>query len=268
MFVKSDPGVRLATATAVQRPTSILHERGTWSSRDDRIQSAVVLGIFWVGVIAGFGTDLRRYLHEKPTPPTVVHVHAFVFSVWLLIFTAQVLLVVGDRVAWHRKFGWFAAGWACLMAVMGPWAAMATMATHRGFPDFDPAFLVVNIVDIAGFVVLLAWGIGLRKNPAAHKRVMMLSMIAMGDPGFARFSFLFSNPTTAIPWFVFMFYGNVLMVAVMAVWDWKKGRLMRQFVVGVSAVLASDVLATALYFWGPWKTAATAWIEAWARMAG
>jgi hypothetical protein len=42
------------------------------------------------------------------------------------------------RVAWHWKLGWFAVGWACLMAVMGPWGAHPRSgdgvgaAIHRG----------------------------------------------------------------------------------------------------------------------------------------
>jgi hypothetical protein len=58
----------------------------------------------------------------------------------------------------------FAAGWACLMAVMGPWAAMASQARTVNTPDELSQFLSVNIVDIVGFLVLLALGIALRKN--------------------------------------------------------------------------------------------------------
>jgi hypothetical protein len=72
----------------------------------------VWLGILWVGMIAGFGVDIPRYLRENPPSPEVVHVHAMVFSTWLLLLTAQVLLVLRDRVSWHRKLGLFAAGWA------------------------------------------------------------------------------------------------------------------------------------------------------------
>ncbi len=253
----------MATAT-VRRPPTILHERGSWSAREDRVASAVWLGIFWVGIVAGFGTDFPRYLHQKPAPPTIVHVHAVVFSVWLLIMTAQVLLVVGDRVTWHRQFGWFAAGWAGLMAVVGPWAALSKLAQTK---EFQP-FLAVNLVDLGGFLVLLAWGIVLRKNPAAHKRVMMLSLIAMADPGFSRFSdYAFPNePKSVIPWFVWMFYGNVLLVAFMAFWDWRQGRLMRQFVVGASALLAALFAASWLYFWPPWIKFATALVAGWGRL--
>jgi hypothetical protein len=187
----------MGTGTATQGPGTILHVRGTWSARDDRMASAVWLGLLWLGMIAGFGLDIPRFLDEKPAAPPVLHVHAAAFSVWMLLLTAQVLLVLRDRVAWHRKFGWFVAGWACLMAVMGPWAAMASLARSVNTPDENSPFLSVNLVDIAGFLVLLAWGIALRRNPAAHRRMMIVATISLADPGFARFFRLFVACGTA-----------------------------------------------------------------------
>jgi hypothetical protein len=218
-------------------------------------------------MIAGFGVDFPRYLHEKPVPPTIVNIHAAVFAVWMLIFTVQILLVVGDRVALHRKFGWFLAGWACLMAIMGPWAAMASQVVDLHTPLSDPQFLSVNIVDIGGFLVLLACGIALRKNPAAHKRMMMLSLIALADPGFSRFTGRFwPEPASVLPWFVYMFYGNVLLIAVMAIWDWRRGRLTRSFVFGATGLTAALFIASLLYFWGPWKAVTLGWVQACARL--
>src|SRR5580698_8212856 len=100
------------------------HVRGAWSAREDRKASAVWLGILWAGMIAGFGVDFPGYLRKNPPAPVLVHVHAAVFTVWMLLLTAQVLLVLRDRVALHRKLGVFLVGWACVMAVLGPWAAM------------------------------------------------------------------------------------------------------------------------------------------------
>jgi hypothetical protein len=218
-------------------------------------------------MIAGFGVDISRYLHEKPTPPMVVNVHAAVFVIWLFVITAQVLLVESDHVAWHRKLGWFAAGWACLMAVMGPWAAMASQIVDLHTPASDPPFISVNIVDIGGFLILLAWGLTLRKNPAAHRRMMILSTVALADPGFARFTGnLVPQPTSAIPWFFYMFYGNVLLILLMAGWDWWRGRLMRSFAIGATALLTAMFVASLLYFWGPWRVLTTGWVQALARI--
>ena len=262
-------GVSLATAAALEKQTQFLHERGSWNPRDDRTPTAVWLGIFWVGIVAGFSVDVRRYFHEKPAPPMVVNVHAVVFTVWLLIMTAQVLMVVRDRVGWHRKFGWFAAGWTCLMAVLGPWAAIASLAANMGDPDFAPGFLSINIVDMGGFLGFIAWGLASRRNPAAHRRLMMLAMVAIADPGFARFSGnLLHSPHSALPYFVYIFYGNMMLLVLMAVWDWRRGRMMRQFVLGGSAFAAASLAACFLYFWAPWQAVTQHWVEAWARMTG
>jgi len=260
----------MATAAAIEKPRVTLHVRGTWSAREDRVPSAVWLGVLWVGMIAGFGVDIPRYLHEKPPPPMVLHVHAAVFTMWMLLLTAQVLLVLRDRVAWHRRLGWFMAGWACVMAVMGPWAAMASQATAINDPSSEPQFLAVNIVSIAMFLGLLARGIALRKNPAAHKRMMILTTVAIADPGFARFSgWLWPNePHNAVVWFWYTFYGNVLLMTLMAGWDWWRGRLMRSFVVGAVGLVVSEVLATLLYFWGPWKVLTHGLVVAWVKHFG
>jgi hypothetical protein len=257
----------METVTATHKRGTILHVRGTWSARDDRTASAVWLGILWLGMIAGFGVDIPRFLHEKPAPPMVLHAHAAVFTVWMLLLTAQVLLVLRDRVAWHKKLGWFAAGWACVMAVMGPWAAMVSQARTLNTPYEGTQFLSVNIVDIAGFLVLLAWAIVLRKNPAAHRRMTILATISLADPGFSRFfGFLWpAEPHSILLWFFSVFYGNVLLIVLMAAWDWWRGRLVRSFVVGAAGLLAAQWLAAVLYFWGPWKTATHSWVETWAK---
>jgi hypothetical protein len=219
-------------------------------------------------MLAGFGVDFPRYLRENPAAPMIVHIHATVFSAWMLILTAQVMLVLGDRVALHRKLGWIAAGWACLMAVLGPWAALASAAANLGLPSGDPPFLSVNIVDIGGFLALLAWGITLRKNPAAHRRMMLLATISLADPGFSRFSswYIATGPKNLLPWFAWMFYGNVLLIVLMAAWDVWQRRLMKSFVVGASGLLGAEFAASWIYFYKLWIAMTTGWVQGWARL--
>jgi hypothetical protein len=260
----------VATAAAVRGSRFVLHEKGTWSAREDRVPSAVWLGLLWAGMLAGFGTDFARFLHETPPAPGILYVHAVVFSTWMVIATAQVSLVLGNHVAWHRTLGWIAVGWACLMGVLGPWAALASYAVNLRQPVQFTGFFSVNLVDILGFVVLLGWGIALRKNPAAHKRMMILATVSLADPGFSRLEeFLIpAEPKSLFVWFLAVFWGNVLLVALMAGWDWWKGRLVRSFVVGAAGLLAAEYLATALWFWDPWKALTMGWVQAFARVAG
>jgi len=81
--------------------------------------------------------------------------------------------------------------------------------------------------------------------------MMILATISLADPG-SRDSRVFDSDGTAIrvPWFFYVFYGNVLLIVLMAAWDWWRGRLVRSFVVGASALLVAEYVATCLYFWG------------------
>jgi hypothetical protein len=257
----------VATAPPLQGPRTIWHVRGTWSARDDRTPSAVWLAILWLGMIVGFGLDLHHFQHEYSPAPKVLYAHAFVFTGWMVLLTAQVLLVLRNRIAWHRTLGWFLTAWACLMVVLGPWAAMAAQAATPNPSGNDTAFLSLNILNISAFIVLLAWGISLRKNLAAHRRMMILTTVAISDPGFARaFGYLVPiQPHSAVAFFFCSFYGNILLVVLMAGWDLWKGRLIRSFVFAATGMLAAEALAAALYFWAPWKALTLSWVQLWAK---
>ena len=211
-------------------------------------------------MIAGFGTDMRRFLHENPPAAWVVHVHAVVFTIWLLLLSAQVLLVVGDRVALHRRLGWFAAGWICLMAFLGTWAAMAAKAPVAAGPA-SPQFLSLQMGALVAFLALAAWGIAVRRNPAAHKRIMILSTVAILGPGYGRLAaWIWPNePRSTLVWFFWNYGANVLLLALMAVWDTWRGRLMRQFVTAAVGLLAVEYFQVCFITGGPGRYSPQGW---------
>lgn len=73
---------------------------------------------------------------------------------------------VSNRVALHRRLGWFTAGWAGLMFVLGLWTVMVAKAPVTSRPA-SPQFLSVNFGSLIAFVLLVLWGVALRGNPAA-----------------------------------------------------------------------------------------------------
>ncbi len=217
-------------------------------------------------MLLGFGLDARSFLGQHP--PLVLHLHAATFTLWMFLLTAQVLLVVRNRVALHRKLGWFLAAWACLMGVMGPvgvyTAVMMKVKAHGPFPY---PFISVHAVDIGGFLVLLAIGISLRRNSAAHKRLMILSTVALADPGFNRLiGYVYrANPHTPFQVFLVVFYGNILIVALMIGWDFYRGRLIRSHVIASISLLTCMYIASAMYCWQPWKNLTLQWVTSWAK---
>jgi len=255
----------MAIAPSVLRPRFKLHARAAWSARDDRLPSVVWLALIWLGMIVGFGVDMSRFLHESPPPAAVVNVHAAVFTIWLLLLTAQVLLVVGNRVSVHKRLGWLTAGWACVMFVLGVWTAMVAKAPVASGPA-SPQFLSVNFGSLIAFLLFVLWGVALRGNPAAHKRLMILSTVAIFDPGPGRLTgWLWPEPHSMLAWYFYNFWGDVLVLGAMAVWDARRGRLMKQFVVGAIGLIVSESVMDLLYHWSPWKVFTTRLVAAWVR---
>jgi hypothetical protein len=106
----------------------------------------------------------------------------------------------------------------------------------------------------------------MRRNSAAHRRVLILATICISDAGFSRMVGLFLRaPTTFLGTYLFYEGGNVLLILLMFLWDWKRNRVMQQFLVGASLVIAVGLTATGLYFNGTWRAVTRGWLESWAR---
>jgi hypothetical protein len=244
-----------------------LHTTATWPARDDRRPAIVWLAIFWIFVGVGFGFDLHNYLHEHPAVPTIVHVHAIATTLWLLTATTLVLMVETGNVRLHRRLGWYAAGYAALVLVIAPWSELSWQALNLNTPgSFPPQFLSIAFSGVFCMAVLLPWGVLMRRNSAAHRRVLMLATVCISDAGFSRFVGLFFPASTSFLG-VYLFYegGNVLLILLMFLWDWKRNRVMKQFLMAASLIVATSLTATCLYFNHTWQTITHAWLEGWAR---
>jgi hypothetical protein len=244
-----------------------LHTTATWPARDDRRPAIVWLAIFWIFVGVGFGFDLHNYFHEHPPVPKIVHVHAIATTLWLLTATALVLLVETGKGGLHRRLGWFAAGYAALVLVIAPWSELSWQALNLNTPgSLPPQFLSIAFSGVFCMAVLLPWGVLMRRNSAAHRRVLILATICISDAGFSRSVGLFlPAPTTFLGTYLFYEGGNVLLILLMFLWDWKRNRVMQQFLIAAFLVIATGLIATGLYFNDTWQTITRGWLESWAR---
>jgi len=244
-----------------------IHTTATWPAREDRRAALVWLAIFWIFVGVGFGFDLHNYFHEQPPVPKIVHVHAIATTLWLLTATALVLLVETGTVRLHRRLGWFAAGYAALVLVIAPWSELSWQALNLPTPGtLPPQFLSIAFSGPLCMAVLLPCGLLLRRNSAAHRRVLILATICISDAGFARMVGLFlPAPTTFLGTYMFYEGGNVLLILLMFLWDWKRNRMMKQFLWAASFVIGVTLAATGLYFNQTWQSITHSWLESWAR---
>src|SRR3569833_412359 len=149
-----------------------------WSPRSDRKAYIVWMGIVWAAVLVGFGLDLGRYFGEAPAPPASLHLHGLVYMVWMVLVTAQFALVEAGDIRRHKQLGWATAVVSAAMAPLGVIAALVAQARQVNHPDYAPQFLALEFVDMAGFAIFIAAGLLWRRDPAAHKRLMVLSAMA------------------------------------------------------------------------------------------
>jgi hypothetical protein len=239
----------------------------TWHPRSDRKAYIVWMGVVWAGTLTGFGLDFGRYLGETPAPPAILHIHGAVYAAWLILVSAQIWLVETGDIRLHKTLGWATAVVSGVMAPLGVVAALVDMARQVTHPDYAPQFLGLEFVDMAAFAILMAAGLLWRKDPASHKRLMILSALAIVDASFSRAwqIGIKVTPPGEFGWWFQYFGGTTVMLIAMAGWDlWRRRRIHTSVLFGMSVLWAGQILAVVLQYSPGWKTAMVALVKAWA----
>jgi len=218
--------------------------------------------LIWLGVLAGFGTDIathwgRNYL-------LIVHAHALAMLSWLGLFTTQVLLVRSGRTAVHRRLGLIAPWLAGAMLVLGPATAVFMDRLAFETKGTPPDFLAVQLSDMLAFGTLTAAALLLRRNSAAHKRLMLLGTLHISDAGFARWlgDSLEAAVTTFAgegywAFFASAYTANIVLVLVFGGLDWiVNRRLHPAYLAGAAWTFALMLGAAGLFFNPAWHTLA------------
>ena len=125
---------------------------------------------------------------KAPLPTPILHVHGAIFTLWMLLFVIQTALISARRVAWHRSFGIISFLLPPIMIVLGVVAAIN--ALHRGvrIGPLDPeTSLAIPLLGIAWFTVIIYYAWQTRRRPDAHKRLILLSTVALTDAALGRF---------------------------------------------------------------------------------
>src|ERR1700749_2269100 len=140
----------------------------------DRNFFLLLVGLIWLGVIMGFVPEMIDHVqkHERAYP-LIVHFHAVAFVGWLIVLTAQVLLIRRGKHDLHKRLGIAAMVLAAIMIVLGPATAIVVQRAQFGTPDSDPAFFAIQFFDIVGFAGLVISAFLQRGNSPAHKRLML-----------------------------------------------------------------------------------------------
>lgn len=177
-------------------------ERSSGRTREHRF-FAGMSGLIALVVFIGFA---RRYylaslFAAKPLAAPIVHVHAAVFTSWIVLLVVQTLLAGTGHRGVHRRLGIVAFGLAPLMVVLGVLVAIEMLVRFASIPTVDsPQIFAVALSEITGFAVPVFLALRLRRRSDYHKRLIMIGTIAMTTAGFGRWpvSFLLHKPLPAM----------------------------------------------------------------------
>jgi len=152
--------------------------------------------LFATLVVVGFSRTVNDNLfHAAPPRPFLLWIHGAAFAAWVVFFIAQSALVRVRKVSWHRFLGWFGAGLATLMVVLGVVIAIVMArfdAVQLHQKDTD-AFLAIPFFDMIAFGVLIALAISWRGSPEFHRRLMFIATVGLMDAAVGRFDFIFNH---------------------------------------------------------------------------
>ena len=152
--------------------------------------------VFAALVLLGFSRTVNVALfHANPPRPLLLWMHGVAFSTWIVFFIAQSALVRTRKVSVHRALGWFGAGLAAAMVVLG--VAVAVVMTrfdinvlHQQGVD---SFLAVPFGDMVIFGTCIALAVYWRGKPEYHRRLLFIATCHLMDAAVGRFDFIFNH---------------------------------------------------------------------------
>lgn len=226
----------------------------------DRVFYGGMAGVLALTVLTGFaptyylriGGDASVQTITGAAATTVVHIHAVLFTAWVLLFIVQAALVSTRHVAVHRRLGVAGVALAAAMIVVGTTAAIE-MARRGGAPPGVPplAFLAIPLGDMVMFAGFMTAAVVLRRKKEAHKRLMLLA-----------YASLMAAPAARLPGILALgplaFYGIALLFpAAGAIYDFaSRGHVHRAYVWGGSLLLMSVPLRLLISNTSSWNALA------------
>lgn len=202
-----------------------------------------------------------------------LHVHAFLFAVWPLLFLAQTYLAASSRMDVHRALGFLGAGLAVAMIWSGLWvtAYSINVQTALGYPFEARGFAIISFTKILFFGVCVALAISTVRRPGVHKRLMVLAMLPLVHAALPRILFaLFAPPGSpqrpglgeppptlvSVPGAIVI---DLLLLAVVIYDRRATGRFHPVYVVGGIAFVVVQILRVPLRSTDAWQSMA-AWL--------
>ena len=162
---------------------------------EDRSFFLGMAGIFVLVMLVGFGpTYFWRWSHPHaliaaPPEPFFYAIHGVLMTLWLLLVFLQSALIRWGLPKLHRQLGLLSSLLAIGVVGVGLEATHLAVVRSSGFFHGPPgalAFAINPLSDLLQFVPLFLAGLLMRRNRAAHQRLMLLASLVLLHPAVAR----------------------------------------------------------------------------------
>lgn len=244
----------MATNFAMDFVPAELAARKAQLSFEHRFFLAVAV-LFPLINIIGFSFVYPKTLINGTATSNLVHIHAAVMSLWVILFSAQATLVSAKKIKLHMTLGIFGVLLAIAVSIVGVMTGYGSMARGSGFPGYTAIeFFMVPFGDIVIFLIVFGAAIILRKNSAAHKRLMLVTVLNFLPPSIARLPFPFILELGTI-WFLGL--PALLGVIFLGVDTYRNGKLNKPFAAAVALLVASGPVRMAIARTDAWTQFAT-----------
>lgn len=178
--------------------------RAPAQARRGRSFFVAIILLLWLWVALGFGPYYQAVATGVSQAHSLIHLHAAVYTGWMVLLLAQALLVYRRRLGLHRRLGVAGATYGAIVLVLGLVVAIAAPALSvvagRDTLDEAAAFLLLPLGDMVLFGGFFLAAIACRDRPELHKRLMLLAAIVLVYPAVARFAHRAGHVVVLLTW--------------------------------------------------------------------
>lgn len=247
--------------TATERAGLAFAPQHPW----DRNFHLAFVAVCWLGVIMGFAPAVAaRFSGLEDYPASIVlQIHAIIFPAWMVLWTAQVLLVRLRRLAWHRLLGLAAVAFIPIMSVTGVWSEILSQRFYSPTDPANQSFFIIPLAYMVMFPALAGASLWFRKAPSTHKRLMLLANATIVSVGFARW---WGGAVASVVgddhlgMLLNTYSGFYLLVGAAMIYDLvTRKRIHVSYMIAVPILLASQIVVSLLYHAEEWRPVAR-WI--------
>lgn len=216
--------------------------------------------IGFVAVHIGFATTFLIPVTEGTfEAPVIIYIHGMVAFAWILLFLVQTFLIHRRNYKLHMTLGFSGVAIALATAITMIPAAMfgVEQELKEGLGQTAISGIVGNCTSAIMFLALAISGIVYRKQPAIHKRLLLLATIVVLWPAWFRFRHYFPSIERPDIWFAVVVADSLIILA----WIWEKytlGRIHPVLKYGGIFIIAEHVFEVIMFDTPGWRIIANA----------